>query len=57
MPEAEKLIPNHLEDVPYLALALSLKIPLWSNESRLRKQHKVAVIPTHELKKRFGFGC
>ena len=54
--EAEKLVPNHLEDVPYLALALSMKITLWSNETRLRKQHIVSVLPTHELKKRFGFG-
>jgi predicted nucleic acid-binding protein len=55
IPEAEELFPNHLKDIPYIALALSRKIPLWSNETRLRKQNKVIVIPTHDLKKIFEF--
>ena len=54
MTEAEKLIKDHLEDVPYLALALKLDCPVWSNERRLAKLKEVKTIPTHKLKRMFG---
>lgn len=50
LPEAEKLLPEHPEDSPYLALAIALGCPLWSNEKRLKKQSRVKVLATHELK-------
>ena len=40
---------THTEDSPYIALALALKIPLWSNDSALKQQSAVAVISTREL--------
>ncbi len=54
LPEAELLIVEHPEDIPYLALSIALNCPLWSNERRLREQSKVKILPTHELKKLFG---
>lgn len=50
LPEAKKLLPRHPKDFPYLALAIALDCPLWSNEGKLRKQSKVKVLPTHKLK-------
>lgn len=38
-------------DIDFLALALKLKCPLWSNDKQLRKQTKVKVITTEELLK------
>jgi len=45
---AEKLSPDP-DDVPYFALALKLKIPIWSNDKRICKQNEVKVYNTHEL--------
>ncbi|MFZ2454902.1 MAG: PIN domain-containing protein [Candidatus Altiarchaeia archaeon] len=53
MPEAERQIKDHLEDVPYLALAIKLDCPIWSNEQRLGKLKDIKAIPTHKLKKLF----
>lgn len=39
----------HFEDAPYLALALFLKLPVWSNDKGLRDQEEVRIIPTQEL--------
>lgn len=50
LPEAKKLLPRHPEDSPYLALAIALDCPLWSNERRLKRQSKVKVSSTSELK-------
>ena len=50
LPEAEKLLPEHPKDSPYLALAIALDCPLWSNEVGLKRQSKVKVLSTHELK-------
>ena len=36
-------------DVDFLALAMKLKLPLWSNDSGLKKQSKVEVISTLDL--------
>lgn len=42
------------KDVPYFALALHLKCPIWSNEKKLKEQQSLLVYPTHELMKIFG---
>ncbi len=51
--EAEGLLPGHLKDVPYFALALKLNCTIWSNEKRLKKQDKVKVFSTRELLESF----
>ncbi len=38
-------------DAPYFALALHLKIPLWSNEKKLKKQNEIKVLNTQEVLK------
>ena len=48
MKEALSLAP-HAEDAPYLALALSLNLPIWSNDKGLKYQNKVIVYSTSEL--------
>ncbi len=42
-------IAPHQEDAPYLACALHLNIPLWSNDGGLRDQKEVKVFSTSEL--------
>ena len=37
------------DDVPYLAMALHLRVPLWSNDSVLKNQRSVPVYTTEEL--------
>lgn len=51
MPEALSLIPIYPNDIDFLALALKLKLPVWSNDSHLKKQSKVIVYSTSELLK------
>ena len=46
--KASALAP-HPEDAPYLALALHLHLPLWSNDSGLKNQKTVMVYSTEEL--------
>ena len=48
MAEAMKLAP-HPEDAPYLALALELSIPIWSNDLGIHAQKKVKVYRTKDL--------
>ena len=36
-------------DIDFLALAIKLKLPLWSNDSLLKKQNKVEVFSTMDL--------
>ena len=36
-------------DVDFLALAMKLKLPLWSNDSGLKKQNKVKIFSTFDL--------
>ena len=38
-----------IEDAPYIALSLALRIPLWSNDSALQEQTSTEVITTTEL--------
>ena len=45
---ARELAP-HEEDGPYLALALALKLDVWSNDKGMKGQDKVAVYSTREL--------
>ena len=37
------------DDAPYIALALALKAPIWSNDLGLKKQSSVDVFTTKEL--------
>ncbi len=39
----------HPEDAPYLALAMSLNCPLWSNDADMRRQDKVSFLTTAQL--------
>ncbi len=48
MNEAFNVAP-HKEDAPYLALALSRNIPIWSNDKGIHTQSKVKVYTTKEL--------
>ena len=48
MKDALSLAP-HSEDAPYLALALCLKIPIWSNDGGFQEQRKVKIYTTAEL--------
>ena len=36
-------------DTPYLALALHLRLPLWSNDAALKNQRSIVVYTTQEL--------
>lgn len=46
--KAEEVCPDP-KDVVYFALALHLQCPIWSNEKKLKDQHKIIVYATHEL--------
>ena len=48
--EAMKISP-HSKDVPYFALALAFNAAIWSDEKAFKKQNKVKVFSTEELKK------
>ena len=46
-----KEISPHDKDIPYFALALSLNAAIWSDEKAFKKQNKVKILSTEELKK------
>ena len=46
--EAIKIAP-HEKDAPFIALALSLNCPIWSNDRALKRQFKVKVLSTEEI--------
>jgi len=48
--EAMKISP-HSKDVPYFALALAFNAAIWSDERAFKKQNKVKIFSTEELKK------
>lgn len=50
MNEAMKLISDS-KDTPYLALALKMNCPIWSNDKHFKKQSRVRVYSTQELLK------
>ena len=41
------------KDSLYFALALRLKIPIWSNDKRLKNQNEIQILNTNELIKKF----
>ena len=53
--EYEKFIKNaelytkDIDDSPYIALALKLNYPIWSNDKRLKEQNKVKVFSTEDI--------
>ncbi len=49
--KANKLI-SHKADVPFLALALELNIPIWSNDPHFKEQRLIEVFTTKELVER-----
>lgn len=51
--DALKLV-THEEDALFVALALSKKIPLWSEDKALKRQSSVKVLSTTELLKELG---
>ena len=51
--EAKSITPDP-NDVEYIALALKLNCPLWSEDKSLKKQGKVRVLSTSELIKMLG---
>ncbi len=46
--EAREITPD-IKDAEYFALALKLGCPLWSQDSKLKKQSKVEVLTTKDL--------
>lgn len=48
LPEAKELALDPA-DAPYLALALHLNLPLWSNDALLKEQNRVIVYTTQEV--------
>lgn len=48
LPEA-KLLAAHDEDAPYLALAIKLGCPIWSNDLDMKRQTRVSVLATKEI--------
>ena len=48
--EAKSLFPKHLKDVDFFALALKFDCPLWSNEKLHKKQSRVKVFNTDEIR-------
>lgn len=52
--EAENICKD-ANDIPYFALALKRKCPLWSGDKALREQLTIKVFNTKELVERFGF--
>ncbi len=49
VPEAKKMLSEHLKDVPYLALALKLNCPILSGDKKLRILSPVRVFSSREL--------
>ena len=48
--EKARSLVKHEGDIPFLALALELNIPIWSNDEHFKEQCLVKVFTTEELK-------
>jgi len=46
--KAQRISPDP-KDVPYLALAMKLKCPVWSNDKKLKNQDNVKIFSTKEI--------
>jgi predicted nucleic acid-binding protein len=46
--QAIKISPDQ-NDIDFFALALKLKLPIWSNDSLLKKQNKIKIFSTKDL--------
>ena len=51
--EEAKQLTSDEDDIPYLALALKLNLPIWSNDKKMKRQNKVKVYSTEELMRIF----
>lgn len=51
LPEAKRLLSEHLKDVPYLALALKLDCPIFSGDKTLKKLSPIKVLSPREVLK------
>ena len=51
--EAKQCVPD--DDIPYLALSLAIKVPIWSNDSAFKRQSLAAVYTTQEIVKILGY--
>jgi len=49
VPQAEKVLSNHMKDVPYVALALKLDCPIFSGDKILKNLSPVKVCSPREL--------
>ena len=49
--KAAKGISHDIKDIEYLALALKLKCPIWSNDKDFKKQNKIKIYSTNDLLK------
>ncbi|MEK6886593.1 MAG: PIN domain-containing protein [Nanoarchaeota archaeon] len=47
--EAASILADHPKDVPYFALALKLRCPVWSNEKGLKNRKDFVVYSTHDV--------
>ena len=48
LPDAKALVAD-VEDAPFIALALHLQLPLWSNDAPLRTQRVVRIYTTEDV--------
>ncbi len=54
--EAKKLSPHKSgKDTPYFALALKLNCAIWSNEPAFKKQSRIKIFNTKELREHLNF--
>ena len=52
--ESFNLLPAHADDIDFIALALKLNLPIWSNDPHLKEQKRIKVYTTKELVDLFG---
>jgi len=50
MDEAKKIMDNiDKADAPFIAAALAVNSPIWSDDKHFQKQHKITVFKTEDL--------